>query len=202
MVFKPLGDRARWRVLLDLLRDTKTGEVLTYRAAYAALGLPDADTTANRRVVQVAMRDAMDHLLKEDSRAVEAVRNEGYRVVEPSRQVDLARNHQDRARREVEAGRAHVTHIDLNGLSPEGRALAETMHRAFSAQADMMRRLDVRQQNLAAVVAAVERKTDRTAETLETVQRQLAWLTSRLGNGEEIPADIEGEVADDHPSKE
>src|SRR5260370_9864402 len=108
--FTPHGDRARWRIIYDMLVKAGTGDVVTYQTIAGALGL-DAD--ADRHKIQMDMRRAAKEHLENDLRSVAAVPNEGYRIVETPRKLELARNHQANAFRSVRRGRAHVSYADL-----------------------------------------------------------------------------------------
>jgi hypothetical protein len=96
--FEPAGDKARWRVLYDVLTKHGVGDVVTYDVMGEALNL---DPEKERHTIQMAIRRAAREYEREDHRALEPVPNEGYRVVEPAEHMRLAR----RPRRPVRVGR-------------------------------------------------------------------------------------------------
>lgn len=171
--FQPAGDRARWRDVYDLLQDTKTGDVLTYEEIGAALKLdPDDD----RHMIQMAMRRAAKEHEEAGRRAVEAVPNEGYRVVEAPEHLRLARGQQKRAGRALARGQSKVTNVDLSGLEPETRRAFEVVARAFAMQMDFNKRLDVRQAKLEQAVGAMSERTERTEQEIAELKARLARL--------------------------
>lgn len=171
--FKPAGGRARWRVLYDLLCATETGEVLTYKDMAEALGVdPDAD----RQTLRSAMSRAAKEHQRVDKRSVEAITNEGYRVVAPERHLDLAAQHQQRASAQLEKGRARVEHTDLNKLDPAMRTLFENVVHAFAIQQEQIQRLDIKNQHLEQAVAAVDQKAERTETDMAGIEERLRRL--------------------------
>jgi leucyl aminopeptidase len=177
--FRPVGDRPRWRVIYDLLRKLNVGDLLSYEEMGHALDL-DADT--DRLTIQLAMRRAARELEVVDKHAVDAVTNQGYRIVEPNEQAHLARRHQRKANRSLARGQSKVVNVDFNQIDPETRKAFEIMAGAFAAQIDFNRRMDVRQRNLEKAVEAVSARTEEKA--LRT-DEELAELRARLRRLEE-----------------
>lgn len=181
--FQPAGTRARWRVLYELLRARKVGDLLTYEAMADALDLHPA---RDRTTMQLAMRRAARELESEDRHAVDAVQNVGYRIVEPAEQVGLAHRHQKKAGRSLARGHSKVANIDYNGMDPDLRRVAEATATILAAQMDFNRRMDVRTANLEKAVAAVTEQTSeqaqRTAEELAALRERLARLEGSSGS--------------------
>lgn len=177
--FQPVGQRARWRVLYDLLRIRKVGDVLTYEDMATAL---DLDSTADRTKLQLAMRRAARELEVENKHAVDVVTNRGYRIIEPEQHLGLARRHQKKANRSLARGQSKVIHVDFNLMDDETRRAFEVVAGAFAAQIDFNRRMDVRQANLERAVKAVTRQT---AEHAERTEEEIAQLRARLRRLEE-----------------
>jgi hypothetical protein len=168
--FVPQGDRARWKILYDLLRKAATGDVVTYQAMADALGL-DAD--ADRHAIQMAARRAAQELLKADLRSTDVVPNEGYQVVETVRKLDIARRHQGRAARSVARGRAQVDNADLSTVDDATRAIFEAMAWKFEQQDEALRRLDVRARRH-------ERQLKAATSAQAQTEAQMADLAARL----------------------
>lgn len=176
--FEPTGDRARWRVLYEHLRDKRPGDMFTYAEMGEALGLdPDAD----RQTMQLAMRRAAREFEQVDKHALDSVTNVGYRVVAPVEHMQLARRQQRRSNRALVSGKSKVVNVDLNGVDPEVRKAFEVMATAFSMQMDFNRRMDVRQRRLEEAVGTI---TDRTSRSEEEVAELRARL-ERLEQGRE-----------------
>lgn len=171
--FQPAGDRARWRVVYELLRETQTGDVLTYGEIGAALGL---DPDGERHALQMAVRRAAKEHEVADRRAIEAVPNVGYRVVEAPEHLRLARGQQKRAGKALERGHSKVVHVDLSGMEPETRHAFEVVARAFSMQMDFNRRFDVRQKRLEESLDAMTERTERTEQEIADLKARLARL--------------------------
>ena len=168
--FTPAGERARWREIYALLAGADTGDVVTYEAMAAALGL---DAAADRHKIQVAMRRAAREFLVIDLRSVESVPNTGYRVTETERKLELAKRQQSRGARAVRRGKDQVTYADTAALDEPTRALFEAMAWKFAAQDEAIRRLDVRAQRH-------ERQLQAAASGLQQTEAQLARLQERL----------------------
>lgn len=177
--FEPVGPRARWRVLYDLLAARKVGDVLTYDEMAAAL---DLDPSEDRQTIQLAMRRAGRELEQVDKHAVDVVVNKGYRIVEPEQQLGLAQRHRRKASRSLVRGQSKVVNVDFNLIDDETRKAFEIVASAFAAQLDFNRRIESRQVNLEKAVAAV---TQQTEEQAERTDEEIAELRLRLRRLEE-----------------
>lgn len=173
VAFEPIGDRARWRVLYDLLRELDVGHTVAYETLADALEL-HADE--DRTTIQLAMRRAAKEYLEVDKRSVKAVPGIGYEIVSEEGKLGLARLHQKKAGRSLQRGQSQVVHVDFNGMEPEVRKAFEVMAGAFAAQLDYTRRLDVRQRNLEEAVDAVTQRSDATDAAVVELQRRLDAL--------------------------
>jgi hypothetical protein len=165
-------------VVYDLLRDTKTREILSYEKMAQALGL---DPVRDRQILRSAMHRAAREHEAVDKRAVEAITNEGYRVVEPEAHLDLAHRHQIRARGQLDRGRSKVENVDLNQLDPPMRTLFLNVVEAFAIQQDQIRRLDIKNQHLEEAIQSVDRKAARTDADIAGLAERLRWLEDHVG---------------------
>lgn len=171
--FTPRGGRARWRILYDLLVRASVGEIVGYEEMGDALGLdPDSD----RHAIQMALRRAAKEHEIVDNRALDAVPNQGYRIVEPKEQLTLARRYQKKAGRSLDRGRSKVEHVDLSGVDGDTRRAFEVVAQAFALQADFNRRLDIRQKKLEVQVAAARSEQQHTTEELANLRSRLEKL--------------------------
>lgn len=168
--FEPIGERPRWEIVYDVLTAAKVGDVITYTALGDALGL-DPDT--ERGTIQAAMHQASKRHEERDKRATDAVRNEGYRIVQAPEQLGLARRQQRKASKALQRGHSKAVNVDFNGLPAEVRHAFEIVGQAFALQMDFNRRFDVKQKHLEKAVADV---TDRTARS----EGEIAELRERL----------------------
>lgn len=176
-VFTPPDDpdrpRARWEVVLRLLRQLPPGGVVTYARLGDAL---DLDPVQDRHAVQRAVQRAGREHLEQDRRAVEAVPRVGYRVVTAPEQLRLGAHHQDRSRRTLVLARDTVTHVDQRGLTPDQARRFDAAARGLGALLEGFHQLDVRQENLERVVDHVTRRQDRTDDEVRELRERLARL--------------------------
>ena len=168
--FEALGDRPRWVEVYDVLRRHEVGDVVTYKDLGRALGL-DAD--GDRHAIQMAVRRAAREFEKTDLRALEAIPNQGYRIVQPAEHIRLARAQQAKSSRALARGHSTVTHVDFTDMDSETRKAFEVVAQAFAHQMDFNRRMDIRTANLEAAVAAI-------TETRERTDDEVAELRARL----------------------
>lgn len=171
--FEPVGDRARWRVVYELLRLVLVDMVITYDELAEALEL-DADK--DRRKIQQAMSRAARELLKVDKHAVEVVPNEGYRVVKPNEHLGLAQRKGKRAERALARGHETVTNVDFNELEASTRHTFELVGRAMSWQIGMMKRLDSRQRDFEQSLSSVQATVSKTSADQAAHEERLRWL--------------------------
>lgn len=172
-LFEPIGDRARWRVLYEMLVKHDVGDVVSYPEMGAVLNLdPDAD----RHVIQMALRRAASEFLEVDKRAVDVIPNIGYRVVAAEEHMGLARRQQRRSNRALARGRSQVVNVNLNEVEPEARKAFEVMAQAFSMQMDFNRRMDVRQARLERAVHSMTTRHERTDDEVAELRHRLELL--------------------------
>jgi hypothetical protein len=174
--FEPIGDRARWRILYDMLQLVPTNGILTYDRMAEALDLhPESD----RHIIQMAMRRAAREHEVVDKRAVDVVPNKGYRVVTAPEHMGLARRQQRRSSRALKAGHSKVVNVDLSNLDPEARKAFEVVARAFAAQMDFNRRIDIRQRRLEEALSTIDERHVRSEEEIAELRRRLEQLEQR-----------------------
>lgn len=172
--FDPIGDRARWRILYeDVLTLRDHGDVVTYETLGKAL---DLDPTDERHVIQMAVRRAAREYEEVDKRALDAVPNVGYRVVNAVEHMGLARRQQRRSHRALKAGKSKVVNVDMQGLDSETRKAFEVVARAFALQMDFNRRMDVRQKRLEDVTQSVTERQERSEAEIAQLRERLARL--------------------------
>lgn len=171
--FQPAGERARWHAVYDLLCKTETGSILTYEAIGEALVL---DPESDRHAIQMAVRRAAKEHEVLNKRAIEAVPNQGYRVVEVPEHLRLARAQHKRASKALARGQSKVVHVDLSGLEPETRRAFEVVAQAFAMQLEFNKRFDVRQVKLEEAVTSMTERTERTEQEIAELKARLARL--------------------------
>lgn len=184
--FKPVGEVARWRTLYELLRPMSPDDQITYAEMAEAL---DLDVAKDKTIIQLAMRRAAKELEEIDNRAVDSVRNIGYRVVRAPEHLTLAERHQRKARGSLVRSHSKVEHVDFNALDQDSRRAFEVVGRVLTWQLQQMRHLDLRQQNLERAVEAVQGEVTRTESDVANHDERLRELERRIAElgGEETP---------------
>lgn len=171
------GPKSQRQIVIDLIAPREFDSVTTYEELAAALGMnPVADKQNIRSVVQ----SARDGLAKDHHRTLEAVRSVGYRIIRPEEHVKVAGELQRKAGRTVALARTTVESVDLTELSEEGRKIAMAAAAALGYQAQMIRRMDLRQQDVERVLESVTEKVDETVATTENHQVRLSTLEQRI----------------------
>lgn len=175
--FTPTGDRARWRILYELVKTRDVGDIITYDEMGAALGV---DPATDRTVIQLAFRRAAREFLVHNMRATDVIPNTGYRIVEATEHLGLAQRQQRRAGRAIAASRSVLDHVDWSRVTdPEARKALELAGVMIARQQDMMARMDIRQRRLEEVVDVVAAHADRTDAEMDDLRARLARLEAR-----------------------
>lgn len=180
--FEAKGDRARWRIVYELLRPLDVGDVITYRTLADAL---DLHHEADRHAIQMAMRRAAREFETQDQHAVESVPNQGYRVVDVPEHLILAKKQQKRAGRALERGHSKVVNVDLSSVEPEVRSAFQVVAQAFAMQMDMNRRLEGRQSKVEAAVAEIAGRSDRSEAEVAALRARLERLEAQIPHPED-----------------
>lgn len=177
--FEPLGEVARWRMIVAAFHDAEHGTVITYAQLGEVLGL-DPGSPRDLGAIQGAVRSAQVAMSRDHSKSLAAVTGIGYRIVQPNEHVDLAGKQQRRSRGALVRARRHVDHVNLSALSEDGRNRAHAASSILAWQHQQIRRLDLQQRNLTQVVGAVvthvERSDEENAERFERLEKRLAEL--------------------------
>ena len=175
--FRPLGDKARWRILYGMLTGRQPGAVITYDEMGLVLGL---DPEGDRPAIRSALARAAREYGEQDKRAIEAVPGTGYRVIAPREHLRLARRHQRRAGRSLDRGHSAVTDVDLSGMDEASRRAFELVATAFAYQQDVSRRLQDAQRRQGETIDAIVGRADRTDEEVHEIRARLARLERLL----------------------
>jgi hypothetical protein len=177
--FTPIGETARWRIIYNLLTGKDINDVLAYTEAAAAL---QVDAATQRHIIQGAVRRAAREFAVVDNRALEAVPNTGYRVVEAEEQLRLARYQQRRSSKALQRGRSLVSHADLSGVDPEVRRAFYVTGQLLSAQLDFNRRMDIRQKRLETAVQSMQVRSSLTDEEVAQLRARIERLEGQGDN--------------------
>lgn len=175
--FAPVGERARWLEVYDLLVATETNGVVTYEAMGTALGL---DPESDRLLIQGAMRRAAKEHEVVDKRAVTAVPNLGYRVVEPQEHLGLARRQQIRSTRALKRGHSKAVNVDMSKIEPETRKALDMVASVIAMQMDFNRRAESKLAAHDRAIASLVEATERTEQEREEFRSRLERLEAGL----------------------
>lgn len=172
--FEPAdGVEARWKKVYHWLKGRPVGAVLTYAV------LEDMFPGLDRGSLQSVIRRAAKELLEKDKRGLRNLRGEGYRVVDPSEHVQIARWHQERSMKSLGRGLNVVKNVDYNGMPQDVRQLTEATARALSMQMQFNRQMDVRQRKLEEVVETTVDRTEANERQIEELKARLARLEGK-----------------------
>lgn len=173
--FEPVGEIARWRIIYnEILADAQVGDVITWERMGDIL---DLHPVTDRPKILAGLKRAAEELLIERRRAIRNISNIGYRITDAEGQLEVARNHQRRAARQVQRGYDAATYVDLTGVEPAVRHAFMRVAEAFAAQTEFNRRLQKRQANIQQALSTLSDSQDRTEEKLAQLQARLDRLT-------------------------
>lgn len=175
--FQSVGEKARWKILYDQLRLKNIGDIFTYAEMGALLEL---DPRLDRHLIQMAFRRAATEYLAKDTRAVDAVRGEGYEIVHPRDQLRLARRHGVKAGRQLDMAVNLSVFVDFEGMDLETRTAFEMVAGGFSHQQELNRRQDRTNRKLWEAQAAATVKVERTQSEVDELKRRLDDLHKLL----------------------
>lgn len=156
--FKPISERARWRMVYDLMRKAEINDTVTYEQMGEML---DLDPERFRHELQMAARRAGLELERVDRRAADAVRNVGYRIVEPAEILGLGRRRNRKAGKQIQRGAITTQAVDLNEVDGPTRQALETLARGFAVQGELNRRVLAKQQQHDDLIDTLLKRVDR-----------------------------------------
>lgn len=161
MPFKPKAEVAQWRAVYRVLQKAPAGETVTYEQLATEL---DMDPAVDRMRIQAAARQAGKHMLETDDRAIESVPEQGYRVVNATRQIALAGNQIERATTQLDKGRELTTHIRMDELSAQEQQIVQTMALGFAQVANWARQVGRRVEDHEGRLSDIEAELQRIRE--------------------------------------
>lgn len=156
--FKPIAERARWRMIYDLFRAAGIGETVTYAQMAKPLQL---DPQRHRHPLQMAARRAGLELERADRRAVDAVKGVGYRVVQPTEILGLGKRRNRKAGKQIARGAVTAQAVDLNEVDGPTRQALETLARGFAVQGEINRRVAAKQREHDDVIGQLLKRVER-----------------------------------------
>jgi hypothetical protein len=154
-MFKPAGEKARWRIAYELFQKADYGDLVQYWEIGTALNL-DADN--DRHIIQMAARRATIQLERVEGRTTVSVTNRGYKIAKPGDHLGIGRSRNKRAGRQLDRGENVTNGVDLNLVDSETRKALMTLARGFAVQRDVNRRVaDIQQRHGRAIELLFDR---------------------------------------------
>lgn len=160
-------------LVLEVLAAAEYGEVVPYDA------ISEVADGVDRRGVQSLVGRVKRRLEREHSKAVEAVANEGYRVVNPSEHLRLARGHQSKSRKSLARAQSTVLHVDASKLTDGEKVAVTVAATALAAQLTYMRQNDIRVGRLEKAAEVIGTAQERSAEEIAALRDRLDKLENR-----------------------
>jgi len=167
MAFQARGERAQWKILYDELVRMVFGEIITDDEI--ATLLPDAAPGS----VAGAMARAIKEIETNNSRSLERVRRVGYRMIEPTEHEPAARRIQGRAVKIVTRAHRKARSADRSRLDPDERRRVDALELNLLAQAEMLRRLQNKQEKTDARLARTEKDNSAINDRLDELESLL-----------------------------
>ncbi|MEU6725576.1 hypothetical protein ABZ917_17865 [Nonomuraea wenchangensis] len=173
-MFEVKGDQPEWRMIYSTILALDVDDVIKYA---------DLDDVLGRDFLQdrSPIYRAISELEKTDHRTLTNVRGVGYRVAAASEHEGLARAHHQRSRRQMKKAVNKAASADRKALTPDQRKRIDSLEMSLRQHSQMIRRLELRDEQRAAEIKALRReKNADVAELSERVDR-LADLLERHG---------------------
>lgn len=167
-LFQPVGDRARWELVYDLLSPLDIGDVVTYEALGEALDETD------RAKMRPALYRAAQRWGDEQRRALRPVRNTGYVVASIDEQEQLVRGQHRKSRRALSRSHRLAHNADRSLMDDEQRKRFDALESTVARQQDMIRRLDTRTSRVEEALSQSVTRQEVTEERLQALERRLA----------------------------
>lgn len=181
-MFKPKGAVSQRQMIVDLVADTPHGELVPYQALEIAL-------SADRRTVLSAVNQAKASIQKQCQKSLVAVRNEGYRVLNPNETMELAKVHQKRGRRQTRKAKSAIVNTDYAQLTDLERVKYDIAVQTVSALERFETRADLRyasREKLDSFIEGQRDLNDRTGKRVDRTEGEVTDLKSRLARLESL----------------
>lgn len=169
-MFEPKGTLSQRRLILEALAGVDYDSVVPYDHLADVLGGVPIATV--QRTVNAAKRA----LEAQHGRSLEAVPNEGYRVIRPSEHLALAGRHQSKSRRALLRASSTVSATDVSQLTEAERAAVTLAGTALSLQLAYMRRNDIRVNRLEQLAVSTAVRQERSEDEIAELRERLATL--------------------------
>jgi acetate kinase len=113
-MFETKNEKPLWQMAYDEIKDKETGAIITYEELTEYLGQEASKS-------RFAIYSLMKHMLKEQKRTLESVRNIGYRIIEGMKIMLKAENHDEKGEKQVKTAVTLLKNINTVNLTAEER---------------------------------------------------------------------------------
>lgn len=169
MMFKKIGERSQRNMVIDAIGPRDPDTLITYDELTDLLG-------RDKTTCQAIVNQAKAGLEKEHQKALVAVRNEGYRIVNAGEHLGLAQGHQKRSVRQLRKARSKVVNVDLGALTPGERTAVTLAATTLAAHLDYARRNDLRVSRLEVAQEVTRSEQDRSGAEIAQLHERLSRL--------------------------
>lgn len=172
--FEPLGERAKWEEVYDLLQNLQPDEVLTYQRVVEVTGL-------DLREDRGPLYDARRHFEERESRTLEAVPNVGYRVVFADEHARLAQQHAKKAGRQYRKAKRKVKYVREVELTTDAQRAELADLRARVGSLEQHARWSSKKLAKAdEAIKGLGKRTSRVETASEKLQRKMAAMEAEV----------------------
>ena len=168
-MFETRFDRPKHEYVAEAFAGKEPDDIVTYDDIAARFPGGDFDRDRDRG----AILRVRDRLLTEQSRAIVAVRNVGYRVITAEAHYTLAQNHRLSARRKTRRSALVAPNYRRDEVSPE---VAAKLDRMADRMTDLERRLTRQERKVDRLRTQVQSTTRRQSESEAATDERLARL--------------------------
>lgn len=168
-MFEIKGHQSQWKTIYDNLSRMEIGDIVTHEELAAMLpGVPEAS-------VRPAFYRAVKEMQVIRSRTLASKRGVGYRMVDANEHEFLAKDRRKSARRQLRKAQLVAAAADRSRLTPDERKRIDELEHHLAKQADMLKRLDDRQDKAEQRISFTEkdmRKMDDRIQEMETLLKR------------------------------
>ena len=141
---KLINNKKKSEILCEHILELNYGEVLLHQDIEQIIG---EDRTSNTYKTIISQTK---NLLLKNRRAIESIKGQGYRVVEPDRFVELSLNHYHRGFKEFKKGTNTLNSAPVKDMSNEGRTVYQRVSDRAAILQALMNGVSVELKTLAA----------------------------------------------------
>jgi hypothetical protein len=166
-MFEVKGHQSQWKTIYDNLSKMEVGDIVTHGELAAMLpGVPRAS-------VRPALYRAVREMQVIRSRTLASVRGVGYRMVDANEHEFLAKGRRKSARRQLRKAQQVAAAADRSRLTPDERKRIDELEHHLARQADMLKRIDERQEKTEQRVAFTEKDVAKMNDRIQEMEALL-----------------------------